>query len=104
MSRHNISHETLIKAPIDQVWKGLIAINDWEWNRWAKLKAALIWGLGVLDFSSTQCIDAGPEDVNRDYCLITKLLNACIVHSITKAFSNLMRSVVGFLEVLLRRM
>lgn len=39
MSRHNISHETIIEAPIDAVWKELIAIDDWEWNRWTKLKA-----------------------------------------------------------------
>ncbi|CAJ1962306.1 unnamed protein product [Cylindrotheca closterium] len=39
MSRHNISHETIIEAPIDLVWKELIAIDDWEWNRWTRLKA-----------------------------------------------------------------
>lgn len=39
MSHHNISHETIIKAPIDKVWKELIAIENWEWNRWTKLKA-----------------------------------------------------------------
>jgi len=39
MSRFNISHETIINAPIESVWKKLIAIDDWEWNRWTKLKA-----------------------------------------------------------------
>lgn len=39
MSRFNISHETIINAPIEKVWKELIAIDDWEWNRWTKLKA-----------------------------------------------------------------
>ena len=40
MSRHNISHETIIDAPIDLVWKELIAIDDWDWNKWTKLKAS----------------------------------------------------------------
>lgn len=39
MSRHNISHETIINAPIANVWKALIAIDDWEWNDWTKLEA-----------------------------------------------------------------
>eukprot|EP00584_Thalassiosira_punctigera_P003008 CAMPEP_0172538854 /NCGR_PEP_ID=MMETSP1067-20121228/10169_1 /TAXON_ID=265564 ORGANISM="Thalassiosira punctigera, Strain Tpunct2005C2" /NCGR_SAMPLE_ID=MMETSP1067 /ASSEMBLY_ACC=CAM_ASM_000444 /LENGTH=148 /DNA_ID=CAMNT_0013324443 /DNA_START=125 /DNA_END=571 /DNA_ORIENTATION=- len=39
MSRFNISHETIINAPIDKVWKELISIDDWDWNRWTKLKA-----------------------------------------------------------------
>lgn len=39
MSRHNISHETIIYAPIAQVWKELIAIDDWQWNRWTRLSA-----------------------------------------------------------------
>eukprot|EP00579_Thalassiosira_antarctica_P007363 CAMPEP_0201882600 /NCGR_PEP_ID=MMETSP0902-20130614/14299_1 /ASSEMBLY_ACC=CAM_ASM_000551 /TAXON_ID=420261 /ORGANISM="Thalassiosira antarctica, Strain CCMP982" /LENGTH=148 /DNA_ID=CAMNT_0048411173 /DNA_START=114 /DNA_END=560 /DNA_ORIENTATION=+ len=39
MSRFNISHETIINAPVDRVWKELIAIDDWNWNRWTKLKA-----------------------------------------------------------------
>ena len=39
MSSHNISHETIINAPVDQVWKEVIAIEDWKWNRWTKLKA-----------------------------------------------------------------
>jgi hypothetical protein len=39
MSRHNISHETIIHAPTDKVWEELIAISDWEWNKWTKLKA-----------------------------------------------------------------
>lgn len=38
MSRHNIFHKTIIDAPIDIVWKELIAIDDWKWNRWTKLK------------------------------------------------------------------
>jgi hypothetical protein len=40
MSRWNISHTTDIDAPIDAVWTALIDIDDWEWNRWTKLKAA----------------------------------------------------------------
>eukprot|EP00571_Detonula_confervacea_P013082 CAMPEP_0172309982 /NCGR_PEP_ID=MMETSP1058-20130122/11040_1 /TAXON_ID=83371 /ORGANISM="Detonula confervacea, Strain CCMP 353" /LENGTH=152 /DNA_ID=CAMNT_0013022713 /DNA_START=100 /DNA_END=558 /DNA_ORIENTATION=+ len=39
MSRYNISHETIIQAPVDRVWKELISIDDWSWNRWTKLKA-----------------------------------------------------------------
>mmetsp|Transcript_34957 Transcript_34957/g.41741 ORF Transcript_34957/g.41741 Transcript_34957/m.41741 type:complete len:154 (-) Transcript_34957:231-692(-) len=39
MSRYNISHSTLIQAPLNEVWKELIAIDDWGWNRWTKLKA-----------------------------------------------------------------
>ncbi|KAL7550277.1 hypothetical protein ACHAWF_013515 [Thalassiosira exigua] len=34
-----ISHETTIDAPVDEVWKELIAIDGWEWNRWTKLQA-----------------------------------------------------------------
>ena len=40
MSRHNIVHETIIEAPIESVWKEVINIDDWEWNRWTKLKCA----------------------------------------------------------------
>ena len=39
MSRFNISHETIINVPVEEVWKELIAIDDWEWNKWTKLKA-----------------------------------------------------------------
>lgn len=39
MSRQNISHETIIHAPIERVWKELIAIDDWQWNRWTRLQA-----------------------------------------------------------------
>merc|ERR1712150_191375 len=42
MSRHNIYHETIIDAPIHQVWKELVAIDDWKWNQWTKLKASSI--------------------------------------------------------------
>ncbi|KAL7527274.1 hypothetical protein ACHAXR_001873 [Thalassiosira sp. AJA248-18] len=40
MSPHDIAHETTINAPVEKVWKELIAIDDWNWNRWTKLKAA----------------------------------------------------------------
>mmetsp|Transcript_7714 Transcript_7714/g.16724 ORF Transcript_7714/g.16724 Transcript_7714/m.16724 type:complete len:161 (-) Transcript_7714:178-660(-) len=40
MSRYNISHETIINAPVTKVWKELIAIDDWSWNRWTKLKSS----------------------------------------------------------------
>jgi len=39
-SRFDIYHETIINAPIDKVWKELIAIDDWSWNRWTKLKTS----------------------------------------------------------------
>eukprot|EP00573_Skeletonema_grethae_P002240 CAMPEP_0201690302 /NCGR_PEP_ID=MMETSP0578-20130828/3768_1 /ASSEMBLY_ACC=CAM_ASM_000663 /TAXON_ID=267565 /ORGANISM="Skeletonema grethea, Strain CCMP 1804" /LENGTH=150 /DNA_ID=CAMNT_0048175247 /DNA_START=116 /DNA_END=568 /DNA_ORIENTATION=- len=39
MSRFNIFHETIINKPVEEVWKELIAIDDWEWNKWTKLKA-----------------------------------------------------------------
>mmetsp|Transcript_35385 Transcript_35385/g.60111 ORF Transcript_35385/g.60111 Transcript_35385/m.60111 type:complete len:149 (-) Transcript_35385:281-727(-) len=39
MSRFNISHQTIINAPVNDVWKELIAIDSWNWNRWTKLKA-----------------------------------------------------------------
>lgn len=39
MSRFNICHETMINAPVEEVWKELIAIDDWKWNKWTKLKA-----------------------------------------------------------------
>eukprot|EP00984_Skeletonema_dohrnii_P016967 scaffold7639_cov83-Skeletonema_dohrnii-CCMP3373.AAC.3 len=38
MTRY-ILHETIINASVDEVWKELIAIEDWKWNRWTKLKA-----------------------------------------------------------------
>mmetsp|Transcript_6566 Transcript_6566/g.13839 ORF Transcript_6566/g.13839 Transcript_6566/m.13839 type:complete len:148 (-) Transcript_6566:135-578(-) len=34
-----ILHETIINASVDEVWNELIAIEDWKWNRWTKLKA-----------------------------------------------------------------
>ena len=34
-----ISHETMINAPADNIWKEIIAIDDWEWNKWTRLKA-----------------------------------------------------------------
>ena len=39
MTQPNISHETIIHAPIEKVWRKLVAIEDWEWNHWTKLKA-----------------------------------------------------------------
>lgn len=38
MSRHNIQHTTDIDAPIDLVWKHLIDIDHWSWNKWTKLE------------------------------------------------------------------
>ena len=34
-----IEHVTLINAPVDKVWKALIDINDWSWNKWTRLEA-----------------------------------------------------------------
>jgi hypothetical protein len=53
MSRWNISHTTDIDAPIDAVWKALIDINDWEWNKWTKLvaKEAVTGSCGTLKAS-----------------------------------------------------
>ena len=37
-SRHDILHSTEISAPIETVWKELIAIDGWEkWNKWTIL-------------------------------------------------------------------
>ena len=39
MSRHNISHRTVINAPIDRVWSAVIDLQAWkEWNRWTTLE------------------------------------------------------------------
>jgi len=38
-SRWNILHKTQVNAPIDEVWDPLIDIDNWEWNKWTKLKA-----------------------------------------------------------------
>ena len=38
-SCHNISHETLIDAPVEKVWEAIVSIDDWEWNKWTKLVA-----------------------------------------------------------------
>jgi hypothetical protein len=35
-----ISHTTVISASIDQVWKALIDIDDWQWNKWTRLEAS----------------------------------------------------------------
>jgi hypothetical protein len=35
-----ISHTTIISAPIDQIWKALIDIDDWKWNKWTRLEAS----------------------------------------------------------------
>eukprot|EP00957_Ditylum_brightwellii_P183034 13941562-Ditylum_brightwellii.AAC.1 len=37
--RQSIEHVTDINAPIDFVWKLLIDTDDWEWNKWTRLKA-----------------------------------------------------------------
>lgn len=39
MSRHNISHRTVINAPVDRVWSEIIDLPAWkEWNRWTTLE------------------------------------------------------------------
>lgn len=42
-----ILHETIINAPVDKVWKELISIDDWKWNRWTRLKASTPAAEGV---------------------------------------------------------
>merc|ERR1712232_1390341 len=37
-SRHNILHETIIDAPLDEVWQAIIKIDHWEWNKWTRLE------------------------------------------------------------------
>jgi hypothetical protein len=39
MSRWNIEHLTDIHVPIDDVWKALVDIDNWEWNLWTRLDA-----------------------------------------------------------------
>jgi len=34
-----IEHTTIIDASVDDVWRALIDVNDWRWNRWTKLEA-----------------------------------------------------------------
>mmetsp|Transcript_732 Transcript_732/g.1621 ORF Transcript_732/g.1621 Transcript_732/m.1621 type:complete len:181 (-) Transcript_732:512-1054(-) len=34
-----IHHETLIYATIEDVWRALFDVNDWEWNKWTRLDA-----------------------------------------------------------------
>jgi len=34
-----IEHVTIIHAPIETVWKALLDVNDWSWNKWTKLEA-----------------------------------------------------------------
>ena len=38
-SRFDIEHVTEINAPIERVWDALIAIDNWNWNKWTKLEA-----------------------------------------------------------------
>jgi len=35
----SIEHVTDINAPIEDVWKLLIDIDDWKWNKWTRLEA-----------------------------------------------------------------
>mmetsp|Transcript_4092 Transcript_4092/g.9760 ORF Transcript_4092/g.9760 Transcript_4092/m.9760 type:complete len:170 (-) Transcript_4092:234-743(-) len=32
-----IEHTTIIDAPVKDVWKALIDVHDWSWNKWTKL-------------------------------------------------------------------
>ena len=32
-----IVHTTVIDAPVDHVWKSLIDIDNWTWNKWTRL-------------------------------------------------------------------
>jgi len=34
-----IEHVTIIDAPIQTVWKALVDVNDWSWNKWTRLEA-----------------------------------------------------------------
>ena len=38
-SNRNIKHVTNINAPIEVVWKALVDIDAWEWNKWTRLEA-----------------------------------------------------------------
>jgi len=33
-----IEHVTIIEAPIQDVWKALIKVNEWSWNKWTRLE------------------------------------------------------------------
>lgn len=32
-----IEHVTVIDAPVDDVWRALVDLGDWSWNRWTRL-------------------------------------------------------------------
>jgi hypothetical protein len=39
MGNRKIEYITDIEAPIEDVWKVLIDVNDWSWNKWAAIEA-----------------------------------------------------------------
>lgn len=39
MGDRNIEYVTEIEAPIEDVWKVLIDVNDWSWNKWIAIEA-----------------------------------------------------------------
>eukprot|EP00537_Pseudo-nitzschia_pungens_P011859 CAMPEP_0172382080 /NCGR_PEP_ID=MMETSP1061-20121228/77_1 /TAXON_ID=37318 /ORGANISM="Pseudo-nitzschia pungens, Strain cf. pungens" /LENGTH=217 /DNA_ID=CAMNT_0013109889 /DNA_START=295 /DNA_END=949 /DNA_ORIENTATION=- len=40
-SNQKIHHVTEINAPIEAVWKALVNVNDWSWNKWTRLEAGI---------------------------------------------------------------
>jgi hypothetical protein len=36
-----IEHVTIIDAPLTTVWKTLLDVNDWRWNKWTRLEAGV---------------------------------------------------------------
>eukprot|EP00536_Pseudo-nitzschia_multiseries_P015462 jgi/Psemu1/312165/fgenesh1_kg.892_\ len=38
-SNRKIHHVTEINAPIEDVWKALVDVNNWSWNKWTRLEA-----------------------------------------------------------------
>jgi hypothetical protein len=55
-----IEHVTTIDAPIDDVWRHLVDVNDWSWNRWTQLEA----GTPAIGLKGTlrACYDGNNKD------------------------------------------